>query len=316
MKRKIVKHGPSSYIITLPLNWIRYNNLQKGAEVNLIENNNKIIVSSDIKERETILRAEIHLHEQKNIIESVINSLYEKGVDEIKIYYKDSEDFQYILKALEVTDTSFEIIDTRNKACLLKKITKISGEFDPVFRRSFLIALTLTEGVCEIIEKQDFSEIDNLLSLSKSNRKLTLFCRRFINKHSLPDREKIGPTYLVISTINNIVNTFKYLANSINLLNIKNGNIEVCKDLKNYFVQLNKSFRLVYEAYYSFNLNNVVSIKNKNTELRNMLIEKSMKLKTKQDIFVCHFATILNSHMYTLIDAIILLGTKTKISQF
>ncbi len=312
MKRRLVKHGPSSFIVTLPLTWIKYNKLDKGDEVNVLEENNKIVISSDFNNKEFHSKVEIHLHKKKDIIERIINTLYEKGIDEVRIYYEEPSDFQHILKALDCTETGYEIIDTRNKTCTLRNITRMSEEFDPIFRRSFLVALTLTEGISEIINKQDISELENLISLAKSNRKLILFCKRFVNKHSFEEKERIGPTYLVLSIISNIVGIFKQLAANMKALNPTRKKLKIHKDIREYYVQLAKSFRITYESYYSFDLDKIVQIKQINTELHKSLGDLANKLSEAQDIFLYNHATMLNSMMFTLIDNVILLGTEVK----
>jgi len=311
MKRKLVKHGPSSYIVTLPLNWIKYNKLNKGDEVNVNEKDNKIIISNNFNTRELCSKVEIHLHKNKEIIERIINTLYEKGIDEIRIYYNQNLDFQHILRGLNNTNTGYEIIDTRNNICILRNITKISEDFDPIFRRAFLIALTLTEGISELILKQEFSELENLLSLEKSSKKLILFCKRFVNKHSFKKKERIGPTYIILCTISDIVQIFKHIHNSIISIDSNKKKLEINKKIKDYYNQLAKSFRIVYESYYSFDLEKIVEIKQKNTELYHMLEKLGGELTETHDFFLYNHATLLNSMMYSLIDNVILLGTET-----
>ena len=53
--RKIIQFGNSSYVITLPQEWIKKNKLEKGKFVNLAENNNYIILSANIEIKEKVI---------------------------------------------------------------------------------------------------------------------------------------------------------------------------------------------------------------------------------------------------------------------
>jgi antitoxin component of MazEF toxin-antitoxin module len=46
MFRKIVKQGNSAYTLTLPLNWVKLNNLGFGDYVELVESNKNILIST------------------------------------------------------------------------------------------------------------------------------------------------------------------------------------------------------------------------------------------------------------------------------
>jgi len=43
--RKIIKFGTSSYVITLPLEWMKNNDLNKGDIVSLTKNNNSLLIT-------------------------------------------------------------------------------------------------------------------------------------------------------------------------------------------------------------------------------------------------------------------------------
>ena len=51
MKRKLVKQGAATMMISLPSKWIKENSLEKGSEVELEEEGSSVMISVDKKEK-------------------------------------------------------------------------------------------------------------------------------------------------------------------------------------------------------------------------------------------------------------------------
>ncbi len=165
--RKLIKFGGSSHIISLPNNWLRKNNLNKGDLVYLNENgNNELVLSSEIKEEKKELR-EITVDISDKSIESidrVIRSAYIKNYDIIKIIDKNlkprvgevKEILQQLagLEIVEETSTMIKVKDFLNvkeisiidlirqtdiiiRSMLEDSKASISGEnlYDTIFQR-------------------------------------------------------------------------------------------------------------------------------------------------------------------------------------
>ena len=82
--RKIIQFGNSSYVVTLPQEWIKKNKLEKGQYVNLSENNNYIILATQPLEEEK--KAEINLDDKPlKVFNRELISYYLKNYKYIKI---------------------------------------------------------------------------------------------------------------------------------------------------------------------------------------------------------------------------------------
>ena len=92
MKRKVIKQGPSSFMINLPKNWVRQKEISKGQELEV-----------DIK-GETILVSIGPTTPNDNIKEFVLNKFnlenifryYSEGVSGVNIHFKSEEEFKKI----------------------------------------------------------------------------------------------------------------------------------------------------------------------------------------------------------------------------
>ena len=59
MKRKIVQHGSSSLTVSIPYKWIQKYNLNKGDEINIEENGNSLILSSDNRKVQNVKKIKV-----------------------------------------------------------------------------------------------------------------------------------------------------------------------------------------------------------------------------------------------------------------
>ena len=86
MKRKVVLHGPSTLIISLPISWTKKYNVQKGDELDVVEKNNQLVVSTDgvVALGSTVINAE---KIDRTGLRAMIMSAYRKGFDTIEIRY-------------------------------------------------------------------------------------------------------------------------------------------------------------------------------------------------------------------------------------
>ena len=46
MKRRIVKQGHNTHTITLPSQWVKLNNLKSGQELDVVEQENRLIITT------------------------------------------------------------------------------------------------------------------------------------------------------------------------------------------------------------------------------------------------------------------------------
>jgi len=97
MKRKITKHGPSSLTMSLPIKWVKENNLKAGDEVDVETTTREVIIR---KEERTKKRRRIKLNIDKFnkwMVERFIHESYRQGIDEIEITYTREKipDYRY-----------------------------------------------------------------------------------------------------------------------------------------------------------------------------------------------------------------------------
>ena len=95
MKRKIIKQGASTLTISLPAEWTKKFNLKSGDEVNVEEENKRIVVSTK-KEFKT-RKSEIDVGGlRRNLLFMYVTNVYIRGDDEVVVRFKDPREADLI----------------------------------------------------------------------------------------------------------------------------------------------------------------------------------------------------------------------------
>lgn len=120
--RKIIKFGNSSYVVTLPFEWVKKHNLDKGNVLNLSESADSIIlnVKPDVEEK----RAEIIIDEKPfKLVNREIISFYLKNYNYIVLKGKDIIEKLEDIKAIKEKLSSVEIVEINQDSIVLKDLS-------------------------------------------------------------------------------------------------------------------------------------------------------------------------------------------------
>ena len=254
MKRKLVKQGTSTMMISLPSKWIKANKLDKGSEVDVEENGSNIIISP---EKENV-KSEIGI-ELKDLTESSIRTFitntYRMGYDKVNVKFQNPDQFRILKKVVESRLLGFEIIKRDKGICIIENITEPSQEqFNSILQKIFLNIETLfeiTEKRFDNIKvEEDFEEVEEKIQQYDN------FCRRVISKKKLiDDKSEFWWTFLTL-----LIHAQReiYLLNkTINKkVNISSKTKELLKDCSEVFSKLK-------EAYLKKELNAISTIHSK-----------------------------------------------------
>lgn len=124
--RKLIQFGNSSYVITLPQQWVKNNDLDKGDVINLAENDDRIILTIADKKKEektaTISLDDVPL----KLFNKELISYYLKNYKYIKITASDCIDKLEQIRVLKDKLSSVEIMEINKEYIILKDLTSPS----------------------------------------------------------------------------------------------------------------------------------------------------------------------------------------------
>jgi phosphate uptake regulator len=287
MKRKIIKQASQAYTITLPIEWVRKNKLDKKSEVEISESGKSLIITTDKPTEGGTVQLEIKDEIDIRNLYLHINALYAKGIDKLEIIYNGDISSEIIICLNSLL--GYALISKNNNTYVIKDIGggNYSG-LDEIFKRVFqMILLFYDDASKDILGKQQ-EKLENLKNRDKEINKFCLFLQRAINKMFYPDSvdgrtlftysfalEEIGDEIFRLWK-SNIENKFKIDAELIALINLCKAGLEEAFDI-----------------YYQFSSKRVEKIYHIRESIRNKAANIK-KIDTKKAIFIGHIIKIID----------------------
>jgi phosphate uptake regulator len=242
MQRNIIKQGNNSYTLTLPIKWIRENNLDKTLKISILEENESLILQSEEKKIEKKIKISLE-NKSKRLIRVILNNLYRAGYTEITLINL-KKDVEFIENLVTSRLLGFEVINISEKEVKIKNIAEPNFEnFDSILRKIFFII------------KQSFQNFDNKESISdKVNLYINYLQRVIINSDKFI-RETAHNYYLITTRLLLIQHSLSRINKKPILLN---ETLELFEEYtKNFFqenmenliITHNKLSKLIHETY-------------------------------------------------------------------
>ena len=241
MKRKIVKQGAATLMVSLPSKWARQYGLKKGDEVDIEESGKKLILSAstDKKERNKV---SIDISGYYPLVNRVLLSLYIKGVDELEVSFSDHSEIKDFQRRVLSELLGFEIMKQTQNSILIKDITEAADQnIVYVIARIFLILDSMIEELISALEKKQ--KLDPVIEIDTSVNKFVNFCLRVLNKKGYDDISKTPQIYALVNNLEEIGDILKLIAvKAQEKVKITESEIENLKSLRKHLDMFRKLF--------------------------------------------------------------------------
>ncbi len=276
MRRKVVKHGPATYIISLPSKWVKRFNINKGDELELEEEGKNIIISTERGSKLGKIEMDISGLDRTSII-YMIRSLYKLGYDEIIVNFENQSTTHYRLKDDKTVVSiineevsrlpGMELLQQRTNNCVIKSLSELSfAEFDTFLRRIFLLLMDASNDLATGLLTNDKELLKTLEEKHNNITRFINFCQRLLNKHGFPDYIKTCCMLKVILVLDKTLDTIKNTARIA-----YNSNMKEAVNLKETLYNVNASIKAYYELFYKFDNQKVKEISQlRDTMLKNL----------------------------------------------
>ncbi|MBT4540286.1 hypothetical protein HOC35_02125 [Candidatus Woesearchaeota archaeon] len=272
MKRKVITLSDTTFVITLPLDWIRKYDIKKGDYIDLSQINDDLLVSVDSIPLKKNIKIDI-----SNLTERVIrwqlSALHKSGYDHIEILYANKDQEKLIYELMKNLFTGFNILSETANCLILRSIAKEDKqEFDAALRRAFRITLLMGNELLDCFKKREINE--HIKEKELINNQLTNFCQRLINKHNYGGN-KATFLYAIIWNLEKVCDNYKYIFDTINTIEdlIEPNILEV-------FELINEYLNDYYNLFYEFELTKL----NKINQKQNLIKEKIKNIQKKDEI--------------------------------
>ncbi|MEM1593712.1 MAG: phosphate uptake regulator PhoU [Archaeoglobaceae archaeon] len=259
--RKLQLIGGSSYMVSLPKDWVKKNNLKQGDEIVLdIENSVIMLYPKGFKEDIRVSRVEISdlKRYDEKFLRRFIYALYIQGVDEIRIVDKKLNP-RLVAKISEIVKSliGMEIIDASDKV-VLKCLTVTDFDVYGVVKRMTQIVVTMMETLIDAIRSRDFSGLRELKNLEDDTDRLYLLAvrqeHRLVREFSSPAKWNELRLILGIRTvaklIEEIIDNLENFSNYIRAVEKE----EELETIEKFLIELFGAFEVLSRAYFESEL--------------------------------------------------------------
>lgn len=296
IKRKVVQHGPSTLIISLPSKWIKQHSVKKGDELDVDVSGDNILIRC--QKRETNERVEIDIAPFGKMIPRAIYALYKRGVNELKLNYDDKNTFALIQGSLGKESIGFEILEIGKNYCIIKNVSESTREFNQVLRQTFLLLLSMAEEGYNALRQGNLARLNELLLLEETNNRFTTFCRRYLNVYGSEKYDRIGPIYFIVEQLESIADNYKYFYKYF--INLQSKKIEISTDLWNCFNDTNRMLRNFYNLFYKFSEQDMDNLKEQRDALIKSLYSALPQIKKPCDVVAFHNLLMMATDIFNL----------------
>ncbi|MFH0979048.1 MAG: PhoU domain-containing protein [Candidatus Woesearchaeota archaeon] len=202
MKRKVIQLARKTLVVSLPSKWAELYKIRKGDEVNVEAVSGAIIISTERDESQG--KKEIQLRENQPFLKRYLRVLYQQGYNEVVIKSDESLPFDKINDALGEM-LGFEIIENKEKYCLIKNIAKGSEEeFDVVFKRLFYVTLSMARDIASALKEGNLERLKQIKTTEKTVDKIANFCARLLNTRPTGSESELQRLHFAINTLENV----------------------------------------------------------------------------------------------------------------
>ncbi len=224
MKRKIIKLGQATFVMSLPSAWIRKFDLKQGDYLEVEEAERTLVVASEKQIKNAAIKFDLR-KVNSDLVESFVLGAYRQGYDEIELVhepqcleYKSKKKLsttKLIQEIVNVNLVGAEIIEQSSQRTVIRDLGGSSGEnVDNVFQRSLHLLKMNARDCLNALKNKDLEVLSSMELRHKNMKKFLLFYERLINKKTL-SKEKSTPIQQLTARLVDISASYKHLADEV-----------------------------------------------------------------------------------------------------
>ncbi len=241
MKRKVVKLGPSTLVMSLPSKWNKKYDIKAGNEINVEEKGNSLLVYSG--KRHIIAKETVDLSVVDAMFKRIVASKYLKGSDEIRIKFDSLEKSRIVQKRVDEM-IGMEIVEQSKDHLLIKSMGKVSDDsFATILRRVLYLLYSISEESLTAIGRKE-KKLEYLKDMEHNVNRFTDYCFRLLAKNTEFETQKVAVYYCVIFLLEELGDAYKALITYIakEKINLTKKQIDIYSDIVSLHKRLNGVF--------------------------------------------------------------------------
>lgn len=193
MRRKVIQLAGRTLVVSLPNKWVRQHNVRKGDEVEVVENNRELRLTTYSEAGPE--RVEVRVNDKHPFLRRLVDNPYRQGYDEVTFHYDNPETFEKIQD--EVGNLmGFEIIKQGSNFCIMKNLAVgLDDQFESILNRLMMITFSMAEELARALEDGQFQELKKIEKMEDTTNKFAHFCKRILNTKGYKEPMRVTQLY-------------------------------------------------------------------------------------------------------------------------
>ena len=281
MKRKIIKLGTATLVVSLPSKWTKKFNLKQGDEIDVEEENSNLLLQTKkcIAAKKEIT---IDLTDQdEKGMEIILTHVYRRGFERIVVKNINENILKTIRKVVKNLLLGFEISKRTSDSCIIENLAEPTEQKgDVLLRRIFLMVKEMQNKILSDFEKKNYNDSD-IEEIRNQTDRFTIYYRRILSKQA---EKETTFRWELLTTLMRIDHSYHYMYKfaSENKLKPDPDVISLLKELKNYF-------QILYDAYFNKDMNKIKQINKLRKEFQYGKCLKMLESKKGKNIVLHSF---------------------------
>jgi phosphate uptake regulator len=184
--RKIQLSGGSTYIISLPKDWIEELKIKVGENITIVKNSNQSLTLFPREQEDERKATAVIYSSQKDSGDSVkrkIIAAYLAGYKTIQIKTNgmkiSSEHSRSVRELVRLSMIGTEIVESSSEAMTIQILTRLPElSFETALKRMYLMATNMVKESIESLEEADTSHADTVVNMDDEVDRFGLYMRR------------------------------------------------------------------------------------------------------------------------------------------
>jgi phosphate uptake regulator len=282
MRRKLVKQGVATMMVSLPSKWIKQQKLKKGDEIEISETDGSLLITTS-QRGEVALKKEVSIPTPEDYMNRLIDMPYVQGYDEIVVHFDDARVMDSVVKETQRL-LGMEVVRQSATGCVIKNVAEaMEQEFDNIFRRLFLLVKSMAEDSIKAAKAKDYEKLKNIADLERMTHKYALFCMRMLNKYGY---KKEKDTHFVFNTVYSLLQVAQHYEDLCKHIAATKEKIDPAT--MEFFKQIVALTDDYYQAFYKRDLKHTVAMKHRLSRLRQRKKAGKELLDVKRNVFLIH----------------------------
>lgn len=322
MKRKVIKQGHNTLTVTLPVDWAKRFNLNAGNEVDILERDNGLFITTEKINSHKIAEFDITGMDIPTIWKYFMG-VYREGYDELivrfpfdyqlespyKFYTQHKLDLRYkknrekkriseVLQGFVNRFIGYEIVEHGKDFIRIKEMGEVtSREFDNSLRRVFLLIQQMSEETVEAIEKNNPKLLQHMHDVDINIDKFHDYCIRILNKVANKESRKTSLLFSSLFLLELAGDEFKNISTHF-IEDFPNTNV---KKLKILAEAVRDQLDFFYQLFYKYDAEKIKEISELDKKIY-FTITDMYKNSSEAEKEIFHHLRIIGRYINALVE--------------